>query len=179
MDKDKISEAIPQVTLEDEAYHERIIQYLTHEDDDYSLTWKGDAVGFTAVTDSRDSGEISFKIPVTESDQDKKPAARKDPIKDTPTLKTPIKGSYLGKRLRQSGSGPTDMSQVVTEPLTLTENPFNPELLTENPVVTELDLIGQGGPQAVIRETHTQSIIEGRENLVHADVITHMLTNPT
>ena len=28
-------------------------------------------------------------------------------------------------------------------------------------------------------ETHTQSIIEGRENIVHADVINHMLTNPT
>ena len=36
MDKDKIHEAISQVKLEDEAYHERIIEYLTHEDDDYS-----------------------------------------------------------------------------------------------------------------------------------------------
>ena len=88
--------------------------------------------------DSSDSGEISFKIPVTESALDKKPAARKEPIKDTPTLKEPITGSYLGKRLRQSESGPTDMSPVVTEPITLTENPFNPEplTLTENPVVT-------------------------------------------
>ena len=57
-----------QVKLEDEAYHERIIEYLTHEDDDYSSSWKRDAVGFTAVTDSSDSVEISFKIPVTESD---------------------------------------------------------------------------------------------------------------
>ena len=71
------------------------------------------------------------------------------------------------------------MSPVVTEPLTLTENPFNPEPLTKNSVVTELDLIGQGGPWAVSGETHTQSIIEGRENIVHADVITHMFTNPT
>ena len=77
-----------------------IIEYLTHEDDDYSSSWKGDAVGFTAVTDSSNSGEISFKIPVTESDLDKKPAARKDPIKDNPTLKTPITVSYFGKRLR-------------------------------------------------------------------------------
>ena len=71
------------------------------------------------------------------------------------------------------------MIPVVTEPLTLTENPFNPEPLTENPVVKELYFIGKGGPLAVSRETHAQSIIEGRENIVHADVITHILTNPT
>ena len=73
---------------------------------------------------------------LTESDVDRKTAARKDPIKDSPTLKIPITGSYLGKRLRQSESGPTDMNPVVTEPLTITENPFNPEPLTENPIVT-------------------------------------------
>ena len=124
-------------------------------------------------------GKIYFKIPVTESDLDKNPAARKEPIKDTPTLKTPITGSYLGKILCQSESGPTDMSPVVKEPLTLIENPFKPEPLAENPVVTELDFIGKGGPRAVNWVTHTQSIIEGRENKVHADVITHVLTNPT
>ena len=155
MDKYKICEAISQVKLEDEAYHELIIEYLTHEDDDYSLSWKVDAVGFAVVADSSDSGEISFKIPVTESDLDKNPAVRKEPIKDTPTLKTPITGSYLGKILFQWESGPTDMRPVVTEPLTLTENPFNPEPLTENPVVTEHDLIGQGVPRAVSGETHT------------------------
>ena len=77
MDKGKISEAISQVKLEDKAYHECIIEYLTHEDDDYSSSWKGDAVGSASVTDSSDSGKISLKIPVTESDLDKKPAARK------------------------------------------------------------------------------------------------------
>ena len=90
MDKDKICTAISQVKLEDEAYHERIIEYLTQEDDDYSSPWKGNAVGLNAVTNSSDSGEINFRIPVTESDLDKKPAPRKDPIKDTPTLKAPI-----------------------------------------------------------------------------------------
>ena len=90
MDKDKIRTAISQVKLEDEAYHERIIEYLTQEDDDYSSPWKGDAVGSNTVTNSSDSGEITFRIPVTESHLDKKPAARKEPIKDTPTLKTPI-----------------------------------------------------------------------------------------
>ena len=51
MDKEKIHEAISKVKLEDEAYHERFIEFLTHEDDDYSLSWKGDAVGFAVVTD--------------------------------------------------------------------------------------------------------------------------------
>ena len=139
-----ICTAISQVKLEDEAYHERIIEYLTQEDDDYSSPWKGDAAGLNAVTHSSDSGKITFRIPVTESDLDKKPAARKEPIKDTPTLKAPITGSHICKRLRQSESGPTDTIPVVIEPLTLTENPFNPEplTLTDNPVVTELDFIG-------------------------------------
>ena len=100
MGKDKIRTAISQVKLEDEAYHERIIEYLTQEYDDYSLPWKGDGVGLNAVTNSSDSGKITFKIPVIESDLDKNPAATQEPIKDTPTLKTPITGSYLGKRLR-------------------------------------------------------------------------------
>ena len=49
------------------------------------------------------------------------------------------------------------MGPVVTEPLTLTENPFNPEplTLTENSVVTELDFIGQGGPWATSGVIHT------------------------
>ena len=47
-----------------------------------------------------------------------------------------------------------------------------------DPVVTEFDFIGQGGPWAISGGTHTQSIIQGRENIVHSDVITHMLTNP-
>ena len=53
-------------------------------------------------------------------------------------------------------------------------NHMNPVV---NPVVIELDFIGQGGPRAISGGTHTQSIIEGGENIVHGDVITHMLTN--
>ena len=102
LEKDKIHEAISKVILEDEAYHERVIEYLTHEDYGYSSSWKGDAVGFAAVTDSSDSGNISFKIPVTESDLDKNPAAMKEPIKDTPTLKTPITFPVLPKIGRAS-----------------------------------------------------------------------------
>ena len=118
MDKDKICKAISQVKLEDEAYHERNIEILTQEYDDYSSPWKGDAVGLNAVTNSTHSGEITFKIPATESDLDEKPAARKEPIKDTPILKAPITVSHLGKRLRQSESGPTNMNSVVNTVVT-------------------------------------------------------------
>ena len=47
-----------------------------------------------------------------------------------------------------------------------------------DPVVTLFDFIGQGRPRAISGGTHTQSIIQGRENIFHSDVITHMLTNP-
>ena len=92
MEKDKIREAVSQIKYEDEAYHERMIERLIHEYDDYGLSCEGDG------TDSTDSYE--FKKLLTESDLDiclvdmenldKKPAARKDPIKYTPTLKSPI-----------------------------------------------------------------------------------------
>ena len=147
MDRDKIREAISHVKLEDEAYHGRNIEILTQEDDNYKSPWKGYATGLNAVMNSSDSGEITFK----------NPAAKKEPIKDTQTLKEPIRRSHLGKRVRQSESGSTEMEAVVTE----------------------LDFIGRGGPQAIIRGIYTQSIIQGMENIVFGDVITHMLTNPT
>ena len=80
---------------------------------------------------------------------DKKPAARKDPIKDTPTLKAPITKYYLGKRLCRSESEPTDMIPVDMRPIhqlsSITDNPFDTETLTENPIVTELnDALGIG-----------------------------------
>ena len=64
MDKDKIREAVSKLKHEDEAYHERIIKMLTHEYDDYSSSCEGD------VTDSTDSGEITFNKLLTESNLD-------------------------------------------------------------------------------------------------------------
>ena len=130
MDKDEIRKTISRVKLEDEAEHERNIEILTQEDDDYKSPRKEDALGLNAVTNSSDLGEITFK----------NPAARKEPIKDTQTLKEPIRGSHLGKRVLHSESGSTDMDSVVIE----------------------LDFIGQGGPWAIIGGTQTQSIIQGR-----------------
>ena len=44
---------------------------------------------------------------------DRKPAAKIDPIKDTPSLKEPITTSYLGKILRQAESElPVDMRPI-------------------------------------------------------------------
>ena len=70
--------------LEDEAYHKRNIEILTLEYDHYKLPWKGDAAGLNVITNSSDSVKITFKC-------DQKPAARKKPIKDTQTLKAPIR----------------------------------------------------------------------------------------
>ena len=129
MDKDETLEAIYKIKHEDEEYHEGMIERLIHEYNDYSASYQGNG------TDTTVSEE--FNKLLTESDLDiclidmktldKKPAARKDPIKYTPTLKAPATKAYLGKRLCQSESGPTDMRPVITEPLAITENPFNTE----------------------------------------------------
>ena len=143
MDEDEIRKAISRVKLEDEEEHERNIEYMAQDDDYYKSPWKiKDATGLKAVTDS--------------SDLDENPASRKEPITDTKTLKEPIKGSHLGKRVCHSECGSTNM----------------------DPVVTGLGIIGQGGPQAISRGSHTQSIIQGGENIVRSDVITHVLMNP-
>ena len=142
MDKNEIRKAISRVKLEDEEEHERNIEYMS-QDDDYKSTWKIKyPTGLKAVMDS--------------SDSDEKPAARKEPITSTQTLKEPIKGSHLGKRVRHSEVGSTDMDNVVTG----------------------LGIIGQGGPRAISGGSHTQSIIKGGENIVRSDVITHVPTNP-
>ena len=143
MDKNEIRKAISHVRLEDEEEHERNIEYMAQDDDDYKSPWKIKcATGLKAVTDS--------------SDSDEKPAARKEPITDTQNLKEAIKGSHLGKRVRHSEGGSTNM----------------------DPIVKGLGIIGQGGPRAISGGSHTQSIIQGGGNIVHSDVITHVLTNP-
>ena len=85
MNKDKIREAVSQLKHEDEAYHESMIERLIHEYDEYSASCEGYG------TDSIES--VEFKKVLTESDLDiclidnenldKKPAAKKEPIKNT------------------------------------------------------------------------------------------------
>ena len=46
-----------------------------------------------------------------------------------------------------------------------------------DPIVTGFSIIGKGGSQAVSRGSHTRSIIQGGENIICSDVITHVLIN--
>ena len=71
---------------------------------------------------------------------------------------------------------PVDMI-LIHQLSSISKNPFNTETLTENPVVTELKIIGQGGPRAVVGVTYTQSIIDGSKGIIHSDVITQIITD--
>ena len=46
-----------------------------------------------------------------------------------------------------------------------------------DPIVTVFGIIGQGGSRAISGGSHTQSIVQGGENIILSDVITHVLTN--
>ena len=46
-----------------------------------------------------------------------------------------------------------------------------------DPIVTGFGIIRKGGSRAINGGSHTQSIIQGGENAIHSDVITHVLTN--
>ena len=103
IDEDEIRKAVNHIKSEYEEEHECDIKNMI-QDDDYKSPQKNKdatvATGFKTVTYS--------------SDSDKKPAARKEPTKDTQTIKEPIKGSHLDKILRHSIDGPTDMDPIVT-----------------------------------------------------------------
>ena len=47
-----------------------------------------------------------------------------------------------------------------------------------DPIVTGFGIIGLGGSWAINGGSHTQSIIQGGENIIHSDVITHVLKTP-
>ena len=105
---------------------------------------------------------------------DRKPAAKIDPTKENPSLNTK---SYLGKRLRQAESElPVDMREI-HQLSSISRNTFSTETLTESPVVTELNLIWQGRPRAIESGTHTQSIIDRRNDIIQSDVITNLITD--
>ena len=74
-----------------EEEHERNIKDMI-QDDDYKSPWENKdstvATGLRTITYS--------------SYSDKNIAARKEPIKDSQTIKEPIKGSHLGKTVRHS-----------------------------------------------------------------------------
>ena len=143
INEDEICRAVDHMKSEYEEEHERDIKNMV-QDDDYKLPWKNKdatvATGLKTVTYS--------------SDSDTNPAARKEPIKDNQTLKEPIKGYHLGKRVCHSEDGPTNM----------------------DPIVTGFGIIGQGIYRTISGGSHTQSIVQGGENIIRSDVITHVLT---
>ena len=88
IEEDEIRKAVNYIKSEYEEEHERDIKDMI-QDDDYKSPWKNkDATVATG-----------FKTVMYSSDSDKKPAVRNEPIKDTQTIKEPIKGSHLGKRV--------------------------------------------------------------------------------
>ena len=103
MDEDYILDAIYILRNENPEYHESIINHLINEYDEFSQSCEGD-------TDSAESEELKMLLKESELDElnsyvlnmenmDRKPAAKIDPIKETPSLNTT---SYLGKILCQA-----------------------------------------------------------------------------
>ena len=45
-----------------------------------------------------------------------------------------------------------------------------------DPIVTGFGIIGKGGSRTISGGSHTQSIVQGGENIIRSDVITHVLT---
>ena len=86
-----------------EEEHERDIKDVVQDDDHKSPQKNKDATVATGL-----------KMVKYSSDSDKKSAAGNEPIKDTQTIKEPIKGSHLGKRVLHSEDVPTDLDPVVT-----------------------------------------------------------------
>ena len=144
IDEDELRKAVTYMKSDNDKEHERNIKYII-QDDDYKLTWENKDA--TVATGSR---TITYS-----SDSDKNTAARKEPIKDTQTIKEPIKGPNLGKRARHSMDEPTNT----------------------DPVFAGVGIIGQGGSRNISRVSHNQSIVQGGESIIHSDVITHVLTN--
>ena len=93
IDEEELRKAVNDMKSENEEEHERNIKDMI-QDDDSKSPWKNKdatvATGLRTITHS--------------SDSDKKPAVRKEPIK----------GYHLGKIVRHSEYGPTDMDPVVT-----------------------------------------------------------------
>ena len=129
---------------ENEEEHGRNIKDMI-QDDDYKSPWENKDV--TVAT--------AFRTITYSSDSDKKPAGRKEPIKDTQTIKEPIKGPHLFNRVLHSMDGPTNMDLVLIG----------------------VSIIGQGGSRTISRGSHTQSFVQGGKSIIRSDVITHVLTN--
>ena len=113
-----------------EAEHERNIKDMI-QDDDYKSPWKNKdatvATSLPTVNNPLDDTGYTYLNSYDTSDLDKNPKARKEPIKDTKTIKDPIKIPHLVNRVRYLMDGPTNME----------------------PVLTGVGITGQGGPRTI------------------------------
>ena len=102
MNEDFILDAIYILRNENPEYHESIINRLINEYDEYSQSCEGDGTDSTAseelnkILTESDLGELDSSL-LNMENMDRKPAAKIDALKDTPSLKEPITKSYLGK----------------------------------------------------------------------------------
>ena len=127
MNEDYILDAIYLLRNENPEYHESIINRLISEYDEFSQSCEGDG------TDSASSEELNKILTESELDScllnmenmDRKPAAKIDPVKDTPYLKEPITTSYLGKILRQAESELPFEMRPIHQLSFISKNPFN------------------------------------------------------
>ena len=111
--------------------------------DDYKSPWKiKDATVSTTVNNALDDTGYTLldSYQTDTSDSSKQVETSKEPIKDTQTIKEPIKDdTHIFNRVHYLQYGPTNM----------------------DPVLTGVRIIGQGGPQTIIRGRISQSIIQG------------------
>ena len=129
MNKEYIIDAIYMLRNENPEYHEKIINILIDEYDEFRQSCEGDG------TDLAVSEELNRILSENELDScllnmeivDRKPAAKIDPIKDTPSLNTT---SYLGKRLRQAENELPVDTRPIHQLLSISKNPFSTKTLT-------------------------------------------------
>ena len=116
------------------------------------------------------SKEMELKWADQLENMDRKPAAIIDPIKT----------SHLGKRLCEPESKPPADMQPIHQLSAISRNPFNKDAFLETlnfPVVMEPNLIGQVNPRTIGSGIHTQSIIDGRSEIIQSDIMTHLVTD--
>ena len=144
IDEDELRKAVAYMKSENEEEHERNNKDVI-PDDDYKSLWESKDA--TVPTGLR---TITYS-----SDSDKNPAARKEPIRDTQTIKEPIKEHHLVTRVCHSTDGPTNM----------------------DPILTGIGINGQGGTRTIRRGSHIQRIVQGGGSIICSDIIIHVLTN--
>ena len=141
MNKYELCNSISYVKSEDKEEHERNIENMI-QDNDYKMPWKNkDAtVATTVINALYDTGYTFLNSYQTDtSDSSKHIETSKEPIKDSQTIKEPIKYD----------------THFVNRVFYLQDLPTNTD-----PVLTGAGIIGQGEPRTISRGSTLQSIIK-------------------